>query len=152
MFNLYKLLVAILVMTALMTALYPFIASPLTTAEANVLNQSAYNESQTFNMSVYSPINSSLFHKTNGNYTGGFFAQVTLFTGLAFVIDNIGYIMLAILNIPSMFITYMSLSMASLPLALAPQHLLQTLVYEFIGFILLILGISAWMKYNMKEG
>ena len=139
-------------MVGLMTAIYPMLASPLPPAAANALNQTAYNESQTFNISVYRPTNSTLFHKQNGNYTGGFFAQVTIFTGLAFVIDGIGNVMLAILNIPGMFATYMGVGFGALPLALASQAMLQALVYEFIGFTLLILGVSAWMKYRLADG
>lgn len=153
MLNPMKILMAILITSACLAILFPFFASSLPSNAANQLNETAYNETQTFNTSVYGSLSNTLLGKqTNGNYTGGLFANVDLFTGLAFVVNGFGFVILSLLNVPSMFIIYLSVGLAYSPVPINMQAILIKALLEVMLVGVFALALSMWMKFKMSEG
>ena len=149
-FTLYKLLAAVIVTATCLSLLFPFFGSALPPATANAINVSAYDAQQTFNSSIYSNINKTVIGSNkNGNYTGSFFVNVNLLTGLAFVPAEFGQVVLSILNLPAVFVTLLSLGLAYSPLPTGMTALMIKGVVEFIVVIILITFFSGWLKFNL---
>jgi len=148
-----------MVVSVLFTVMVIFLLSAgITTYDTpNVANQYvgvAVGSANGINSQVFNPIQvSSNAVQTNNqtNRTHGFFAQIQVFTGLAFVFDGIGNIILALLNLPIMIQTIMVLPLTLLGFATPQVITILTLFRELIVFVILMVGISAWLKYNVRS-
>lgn len=156
-FTLYHLLASIVIVSAMLTLMMPFIGSMLPGNNATKINQTAFSELQTFNRSIYGNLNRTLIGKCGAsnnsvgqNCTGSFFASVTLFTGLAFVINGFGSMAMSILNVPITFVTLIQLGLGYLPISGGVVSILATALTEFLVIFLLVLLLSSWMKYNLN--
>jgi hypothetical protein len=112
------------------------------------LNATGWGAASGFTSNIFTPLNSTAFGGTN--HTSGFFAQVTVFTGLAFVFDQFGNIMLTLLNLPKIMIYLISTPLSILGFPIATTSVLVSLFFGLLMFILVIEGISAWQKYQIR--
>jgi hypothetical protein len=108
---------------------------------ANQMNQSAMNLNSSLNTGVWNPIFSSSY-----NATGGFNAQILSFTGLAFVISNIGTVMNSLLNVPRLFLVDMSISLSYLGIPNPVMTLMIPLTLTFLMLYITMMGVLTWMK------
>ena len=112
------------------------------------LNATGYGGATGFTSNIFTPLNSTAFGGTN--HTSGFYAQVTVFTGLAFVFDQFGNVMLTLLNLPRIMIYLIATPMTILGFPIAATSILISLLFGLLMFILVIEGISAWQKYQIR--
>lgn len=105
-----------------------------------------------FNATVTS-FNTTLMNPNNGS----FYANPTIFQAFAFMIQGLGSIMTIVVQIPYLdFVSmnFMIMGMSSV-LPGVPLGFIQggsTFLYWYMGISMMLMGISAVLKYNVKEG
>ncbi len=96
---------------------------------------------------------SSLASGAPKNSTGiGFFAGITIFTGLAFVFSTIGFVLEAILNVPRGMLVLMTIALSSIGISIALTAVMVYILYALMTFRIVMVGISSWMKYDLSNG
>lgn len=148
--TIYKIMIATLMVVAFMLLLSPAFFSYDSPSVANSLNVTAFNSSNSLHSFVFTQVNSTAYG--GSNHTSGFFAQVTVFSGLAFVFSGIGYIMQALSNMPYIILYLISTPLSILGFPLSSISIIVGMFIELILFIITIVGVSAWMKYDLRNG
>jgi hypothetical protein len=144
----YKILLALIAMIVTLLLFGGAITYYDSPQVATALNATAMNGTHSLNSFVFTQLNSTAFGGTN--HTSGFFAQVTVFSGLAFVFSGFGFVMQILLNMPVLMIYLIALPVALLGFPIGVATLLMSIFVGLLTFILIIEGISAWMKYQLR--
>jgi hypothetical protein len=94
---------------------------------------------------------------TATNCTGSFYANPTIFQAFAFILNGIGTVITDIVQLP--YLDWLSLNMLTAGMATVipgyPVLFISVgidLLYIYMSFSLLMMGISMIQKYNMKVG
>ena len=133
----------IFMMAVLLPALTQF-GSPLYVKNINGTYQ---NVSRGFNQTIFNPI-----QKVSFNGTTGFNAQILQFTGVSFIFDGIATVMTAVTYMPAMFNLIIGETLFALGLPLPLAQLMAGIGTSFMFLSLILVGISAWMKYDIRNG
>lgn len=148
MINLYKLVVASLMASIIMVFLGSTIFQNAPPSIAKQFNYTAYNTSDTLANYVFTPTQKI----ATGTPGAGLNSNVTVFTGVAFVMNGFGALIKTLLNLPVIFSYMISESLTVIGIPIVPTNMVVSEVSAFIDFVLIVLGISIYMKYNAKEG
>lgn len=140
-------IVSVLIGVTFLLLLAPGIYYYDSPAVANSLNFTATNATHNFNSTFFQPLNSTAFG--GSNHTSGFFAQVTVFTGLAFVFSQFGSVMLAILNAPRILVYLIATPLSLVGFPIAVISILISLFFSLMLTVIILIGISAWMKFDL---
>lgn len=117
---------------------------------ATQLNATAFVAGGAYSSNVFNPINNTAFG--GANHTSGLFANVNVFTGAAFVFGAIGQVGLSLLNAPRTIIYLIATPLGILGWPISSIALLLSLFAGLLIFIVVIVLISSWQKYNLREG
>jgi len=150
--TIYSMLLAVIVVIALILILIPAIFFFDSPSVANQLNVSAFNISNSLKNYIFLPTNNTAYgHSANAS---GFFAPITVtgFSALAFIFSGFGFIMSAIANLPGIMLFLITTPLSLIGIPINAIEVIVALIIEFILFIITIIGISAWMKYSLREG
>jgi hypothetical protein len=161
MITIYRIVAAYMLVGILIQQFMPLIGNLIPPPIASQYNVQAMEITSVFNgqQGLFSTVMQQSFGTTaaNGqlpsNSTGtGFFAGITIFSGLAFVFSTIGYIMFAIINVPRGMEILMNVALNSLGFSIYDSTLITSLIFGFVTFSVVMIGISSWMKYDLLRG
>lgn len=147
--SIYKLIIAVFGIVVMLALLSPAIFQYGSPQFASKLNFTQANATGQINQNFFQPLNQTSFG--GSNHTGGFFANIQVFNGLAFVFSGIGSVMLAILNLPRIMILILGTSLTVLDVPTATASFMIGLFFEMILTVLILIGISAWMKFDLRS-
>ncbi len=148
---------AILITSLFSITLSPVFFNTLPTSVAQKLNLTASNTTSSLNNLVFRQTNNTVFCGSaagcNGqNKTGGVYASYNLFTAFAFVLNGFGDLVTSLINTPFIMSVWIgeTLSIAQLPVSSITA--IETELPAFISFIMLLIAVSAIMKYPIRSG
>ena len=172
MITIYRVIAAYLVITVLLGQLMPLTTAVLPPQVAQQYTHIYGNFTSTFigNLSIgpgnsiitrggtfqqifQQSFGSTLQNGTATNNTGvGFFSGITVFSGLAFVFSTIGFVLEALLNVPRGMLILLNTALSSMGIPIAEAAPLSFIFYAFVSLSFVLVGISSWMKYDLRNG
>jgi hypothetical protein len=147
MINLYKLVVSVLIASLIMLFLGPAMFQNAPKSISSQWNNTANYTNSSLSNYVFKPIHTIAV----GTPGAGLNSNVTVFTGVAFVMNGFGSLIKTMLNLPTIFAYMISTTLTVIGIPVISTNVVAGIAGAFIDFILIILGISIYMKFNVKE-
>ena len=155
--NLESFVKAILIVSILSISMSPVFFSTLPSTVATKLNLTAVNATNNLNNLVFKQTNNTALCGTPTgcnpqNSTGGVYAQANLFSAFAFVLNGFGYLVSTLINTPYIMSIWIGEAVSIMAFPISTTAMIEAMLPAFISFIIIIVCVSALMKYPMRSG